>query len=47
MFYIIFVLFIYLYKQDASIKRMWSGNNLSGYISLIEALLHSNIKENT
>lgn len=26
-------------KQEASVKRMWSSNNLSGYISLIEALL--------
>jgi hypothetical protein len=35
----------YVSKQDASIKRMWSSNNLSGYISLIEALLLSNIKK--
>ncbi|AOW77302.1 hypothetical protein A3Q34_10800 [Colwellia sp. PAMC 20917] len=26
-------------KQDASVRRMWSSNNLTGYISLIEALL--------
>jgi len=26
-------------KQEASVKRMWSSNNLSGYISLVEALL--------
>jgi hypothetical protein len=26
-------------KQEAGVKRMWSSNNLSGYISLIEALL--------
>jgi len=35
----------YVSKQDTSIKRMWSSNNLSGYISLIEALLLSSIKE--
>ncbi len=29
----------YISKQEAHIKRMWSSNNLSGYISLIEALL--------
>lgn len=29
----------YISKQEAHIKRMWSGNNLSGYLSLIEALL--------
>jgi hypothetical protein len=36
----------YLSKQDASVKRMWSSNNLSDQISLIEALLLCNIKEN-
>lgn len=29
----------YISTQEAHIKRMWSSNNLSGYISLIEALL--------
>lgn len=29
----------YMSKQEAHIKRMWSSNNLSGYISLVEALL--------
>jgi hypothetical protein len=29
----------YISEQEAHIKRMWSSNNLSGYISLIEALL--------
>jgi len=29
----------YIAKQEAHIKRMWSSNSLSGYISLIEALL--------
>jgi hypothetical protein len=33
-------------KQEASVKRMWSSNNLSGYISLIEALLLGNTKKN-
>jgi hypothetical protein len=33
-------------KQEANIKRMWSSNNLSGYISLIEALLLENTKKN-
>jgi len=32
----------YVSKQEASVKRMWSSNSLSGYISLIEALLLSN-----
>ena len=29
----------YISTQEAHIKRMWSSNNLSGYLSLIEALL--------
>jgi len=29
----------YVSKQEANVKRMWSSNSLSGYISLIEALL--------
>ena len=32
-------LVVHISKQEASVKRMWSNNNLSGYISLIEALL--------
>jgi hypothetical protein len=32
-------------KQEASVKRMWSSNNLSGYISLIEALLLGSSKK--
>jgi len=32
-------LIAYVSKQEASVKRMWSSNSLSGYISLIEALL--------
>jgi len=35
----------YISKQDAHLKRMWSSNNLSGYISLIEALLLLEKKE--
>jgi hypothetical protein len=33
-------------KQESNVKRMWSNNSLSGYISLIEALLLSRKKEN-
>jgi len=29
----------YISQQEKHIKRMWSSNNLSGYISLIEAFL--------
>jgi len=29
----------YISKQDAHVKRMWSSSNVSGYISLVEALL--------
>ena len=29
----------YIGKRDGQIKRMWSSNNLNGYISLVEALL--------
>ncbi|MCJ8319426.1 MAG: hypothetical protein MJK12_07320 [Colwellia sp.] len=29
----------YLGKRDAQIKRMWSSNNLNGFVSLVEALL--------
>jgi len=36
----------YISKQDASVKRMWSSNNLSGYISLVEALLLTQEAEN-
>ena len=32
-------------KQDASVRRMWSSNNLTGYISLIEALLLTKTKK--
>ncbi len=35
----------YISKQETHIKRMWSSNNLSGYISLIEALLLLENKE--
>jgi len=40
-------LVVYVSQQEASIKRMWSSNSLSGYISLIEALLLSNKNKNT
>ena len=36
----------YVAQQETSIKRMWSSNNLSGYISLIEAFLLVNTKKN-
>jgi len=39
-------LVVHVTKQEASVKRMWSSNNLSGYISLIEALLLTNTKKN-
>jgi len=29
----------YIGKRDAQIKRMWSSNNLNGFVSLVEALL--------
>ncbi len=29
----------YISRQDASIKRLWSTNNIASYISLVEALL--------
>jgi hypothetical protein len=32
-------------KQDASVRRMWSSNNLTGYISLIETLLLTKTKK--
>ena len=32
-------------KQDSSVRRMWSSNNLAGYISLIEALLLTKTKK--
>jgi hypothetical protein len=35
----------YISKQEPHIKRMWSSNNLSGYVSLIEALLLLESKE--
>ena len=35
----------FLSKRDGQVKRMWSSNNLNGYISLVEALLnHSDTK---
>jgi hypothetical protein len=37
-------LVVHVSQQEANIKRMWSSNNLSGYISLIEALLLSSRK---
>jgi hypothetical protein len=37
----------FLTKQEAHIKRMWSSNNLSGFISLAEALLVLHDKENS
>lgn len=36
----------YVSKQEANVKRMWSSNSLSGYISLIEALLLGNKEKN-
>jgi hypothetical protein len=30
----------YITKQEAHVKRMWSGNNFNGFISLVEALLY-------
>ena len=32
-------------KQEAHVKRMWSGNNFNGFISLVEALLFEAAKQ--